>query len=74
MNYKYLYENLIKSRKNKQKISGEYYEKHHIIPKCIGGTDSPNNIVYLTGREHYIAHWLLYRMRPSSTGTALPGS
>jgi len=71
MNYKYLYKNLIKSRKNRQKIDGEYYEKHHIIPKCIGGTNSPNNIVYLTGREHYVAHWLLYRIRPHSTGISL---
>jgi hypothetical protein len=71
MNYKNLYKNLIFTRKNRQKIIGEYYEKHHIIPKCIGGTDNINNIVYLTGREHYVAHWLLYRIRPHSTGISL---
>ena len=50
---------------------GSYYEKHHIIPKCWGGGNSKNNIVYLTAREHYIAHWLLYRIRPTSNGVAL---
>jgi hypothetical protein len=36
-----------------------YTEKHHIIPKCMGGSDKQNNLVILTAREHYIAHLLL---------------
>lgn len=36
-----------------------YYEKHHILPKCIQGTDEEKNLVLLTGREHYICHKLL---------------
>ncbi len=71
MNYKYLYEKLIKTRVDRKRIVGEYYEKHHIVPKSIGGTDKVNNIIYLTGREHYIAHWLLYRIRPHSVSLAL---
>lgn len=35
---------------------------HHIIPRCIGGTDSHENLVKLTAREHYIAHLLLTKM------------
>jgi len=34
--------------------------KHHIIPKHIGGTDDPNNLVELTVEEHADAHRLLY--------------
>ena len=36
-----------------------YTEKHHIIPKSMGGLDTKENLVVLTAREHYIAHLLL---------------
>lgn len=36
-----------------------YYERHHIIPKSLGGTNKLNNLVDLTAREHFICHWLL---------------
>lgn len=36
-----------------------YTEKHHIIPKSLGGTDDPDNLVNLTAREHFICHCLL---------------
>ena len=39
---------------------GEYYELHHIIPKCCGGTDDKSNLVLLTLSEHLQAHWLMY--------------
>lgn len=41
-----------------------YTEKHHIIPKSLGGLDNLDNIVRLTAREHYIAHLLLTKMFP----------
>ena len=71
MDYKKHYVNLIQSRIDRNIKTDVYYEKHHIVPKCWGGTNSKNNIIHLTAREHYIAHWLLYRIRPNSTGTAL---
>ena len=36
-----------------------YTEKHHIIPRSMGGKDTKENLVVLTAREHYIAHLLL---------------
>ena len=39
-----------------------YTEKHHIIPRSIGGNNSKENIVTLTAREHFICHWLLPKM------------
>jgi hypothetical protein len=50
-------ENRKKLRKNQQGYV--YYEKHHILPRCLKGTDDEENLVLLTGREHYICHKLL---------------
>jgi hypothetical protein len=39
-----------------------YAEKHHIIPKSLGGSNKQSNLVKLTAREHFICHWLLTKM------------
>lgn len=39
-----------------------YTEKHHIIPKSMGGSNTVENLVRLTAREHFICHWLLIKM------------
>jgi hypothetical protein len=36
-----------------------YCERHHILPRSMGGSDDQANIVKLTYREHFLAHWLL---------------
>ncbi|NDB61886.1 HNH endonuclease [bacterium] len=36
------------------------YHKHHIIPRHMGGTDEPDNLVNLTVEEHAEAHRLLW--------------
>lgn len=40
----------------------EFTEKHHIIPRSLGGQDIPDNLVSVTPREHYILHLLLTKM------------
>ena len=58
------YEELCQSRQPLSRVKGgdTYYERHHVIPKCMGGDNSKNNLVLLTGREHFLAHWLLSKM------------
>lgn len=41
-------------------------EKHHIIPKCLGGSNKPYNLVKLTYREHTLAHVLLSHIYPTN--------
>lgn len=49
--------------KTKPSIAGHiYYEKHHIVPQCLGGNNSKTNSVLLTAEEHFIAHQLLTDM------------
>jgi len=62
MNYQKIYDSLIFKGKNRQSIDG-YSETHHIVPKSMGGhkTDS-KNLVNLTAREHFIAHFLLAKI------------
>ena len=67
MNYFNIYNNIIKRSKDRNIIPDENYENHHIIPKCVGGTDELENISLLTCREHYIAHQLLCKMYPDNT-------
>ena len=44
----------------------DYSERHHIIPRCMGGTDDKSNIIELSAREHFLAHYLLMKMYPEN--------
>ena len=57
MDYTRIYNQIIERAQNR-KLDG-YVEKHHIIPKCIGGLDVKENLVELTAREHFLCHRLL---------------
>lgn len=65
MDYKRHYELLLSKAKQKEyernleKKAGFYFERHHMHPKSLGGSDESENLVLLTAREHFIAHWLL---------------
>lgn len=68
MDYSKIYTNLVSHRKtNPLKQSEDLYtERHHIVPSCMGGSNSKENLVRLTGREHFIAHWLLVKVYPEN--------
>jgi hypothetical protein len=58
--YTKIYYSIIEN--SKIRITSGYIEKHHIIPKSLGGTNKGENIAKLTAREHFICHWLLTKM------------
>jgi cobalamin biosynthesis protein CobT len=64
MNYQTHYDLLISRARNR--ILEGYSERHHIVPKCMGGTDETDNIVRLTASEHYVAHQLLVKIHPKN--------
>lgn len=71
MNYKNHYNLLIDKAKNRSILKNIYKEKHHIIPKCMGGTDDKENLIELFPEEHFVAHLLLMKIHPRSAGLKL---
>ena len=64
MNYQNIYNQIIERAKTRNLIG--YKERHHIIPKCLGGSNSKENIVDLTAKEHFICHMLLTNIYPKN--------
>jgi len=62
MNYKKVYDNIIENRLSNPLSETEYGEKHHIIPRSLGGSNGKDNLVRLSAREHFICHALLAEM------------
>ncbi len=56
------YNSIIQKAKSRSFPKNVYSERHHIIPKSIGGNDSADNLVRLTAKEHFICHLLLTKM------------
>jgi len=55
--YEKWYEQIV--QRAKDRVLNDYFERHHILPRSLGGLDTPDNLVCLTAREHFICHWLL---------------
>ena len=64
MNYQKIHDQIIERAKTR--ILTGYKERHHIIPRCMGGNNSENNLINLTAREHFIIHKLLCRIYPTN--------
>lgn len=64
MDYQRIYDILVTRGKNR--VLAEYAESHHILPRCLGGTDDPDNLVNLTPEEHYLCHQLLVKIHPNN--------
>jgi hypothetical protein len=67
MDYAKIYSNLCQRGKLDRNLK-EYTEIHHIIPRCLGGSDDVENLTQLTYREHFLAHWILCRIHKNHKG------
>lgn len=72
MNYNKKYNQLIEKARleNRSKNQDIYYENHHIIPKCMDGSDNKYNLILLTAKEHFVAHHLLTKIHGGKMWTA----
>lgn len=64
MDYQKIYNSLIDRARHRCLES--YTENHHIVPRCMGGSDKQINLVSLTAEEHYLAHQLLVKIYPDN--------
>jgi hypothetical protein len=65
MNYQRIHDAIIERASNRT-LQG-YREKHHVIPRCMGGVDTADNLVELTAREQFIIHKLLVEIYPTES-------
>jgi len=59
------YNNIVQRAKTRSLIG--YKERHHIIPRSLGGSNLKENLVYLTAKEHFVCHLLLTKMTSSKS-------
>ena len=69
MNYVLHYDRLIARARTRVLIG--YRERHHVLPRCMGGSNAKYNIVELTAEEHYVAHQLLVKIHPGIGALAI---
>ena len=48
-----------------EELSG-YNEKHHILPRCLGGKDSKDNLILMPIRYHIVSHLILAEIYPEN--------
>lgn len=63
MTYNEFIKNILNTR-GRFNCGEEYHERHHIIPKCMGGSNDEENLIDLYAKEHYEAHKLLALENP----------
>lgn len=62
MNYARIYSEFIADRLTKQPVKPAYFERHHILPRCLGGGNEKSNIIRLTPEDHLFAHIVLAKI------------
>jgi hypothetical protein len=62
--YRHWHDLIIDRARTRGKI--DYSERHHIVPRSLGGRDNEENLVFLTYREHFLIHWILTKLTVGS--------
>ena len=63
--YEEFIQNILETR-GRFNCGDEYHERHHIVPKCLSGTNDEENLIDLFAREHFEAHRLLALENPDN--------
>jgi hypothetical protein len=61
MNLERIYNDFIQSRRLIQHAL-VVYETHHVVPRSLGGTDAPDNLIKLSHGDHLFGHLLLAKI------------
>ncbi len=62
------YISIVTKLKNRDLVKKEHpgFHRHHIVPRCLKGTNKKINLVILSPREHFIVHHLLWKAFPQT--------
>ena len=71
MDYARVYREFIADRKRREGALVGYTERHHILPRRLGGGDEPSNLIRLTPEDHYFAHLLLAKIHGGNMWAAV---
>lgn len=71
MDYARIYREFVADRLGKQPDAPTYFERHHVMPKSLGGGDEPENIIRLTPEDHFFAHLLLSKIHGGAMWAAV---
>lgn len=71
MNYGRIYREFIQDRRLREHGLTGYVERHHIMPRSLGGGDEPENLINLSAEDHFFAHLLLAKIHGGKMGNAL---
>lgn len=61
MDYERVYREFIADRRERED-GLELFDRHHVEPKCLGGSNDPGNLIKLSWADHLFAHILLARI------------
>ena len=65
LTYEEFIQNILDAR-GRCACGAQYHERHHIVPKSVGGGNEEENLIDLYAREHFIAHKLLASENPEN--------
>lgn len=72
MDYRKIYDHFVTDRRGKENIAQQaYFERHHILPRSLGGDDGKKNLIDLTPEDHFFAHLILARIHGGYMWSAL---
>lgn len=65
MTYQEFINNILQNR-GRFACGEEYHERHHIVPRCMGGNNDKENLIDLYAKEHFEAHRILALENPDN--------
>jgi hypothetical protein len=62
VDYSRIYSEFIADRKRREAGLIGYAERHHVLPRCMGGGEEAQNLIRLIPEDHFFAHLLLAKI------------
>jgi hypothetical protein len=71
VDYSLIYASFISDRRKRESALTGYSERHHVLPRHLGGGDGAHNLIRLSAGDHIFAHLLLAKVHGGRMWLAL---